>query len=57
VGVEEKSEPRVLRVYLCRICNTPPTLDRIVDSGKCGEKKQKQRERPKGNKAKDAKEG
>jgi hypothetical protein len=38
VGVEEKSEPRVLRVYLRRICNTPPTLDRIIDSVKWREK-------------------
>jgi hypothetical protein len=52
VEVEEKSEPRVLRVYLHHIFNTPP----IVDSGRWREK-QKQRERPEGNKAKDAKEG
>ena len=56
VGAEEKSEPRVLRVYLCRICNTPPHLtESQIRVG--GEKKQKQRERSEGNKAKDAKEG
>jgi len=38
VGVEEKSEPRALRVYLRHICITPPTLDRIVDSVKWREK-------------------
>jgi hypothetical protein len=55
VGVEEKSESRVLRVYLNRICNTPPHLTESWIR-LSGEKKQKQRERPEGSKAKDAKE-